>query len=192
MSSNATDLAKALSSGQVSNTDRSPNWRTYRQQAVSLKVKSCSVIIHTPTTLYTSQSELCTIFPSWWTRYWLFQPSVLGTKLNLPCRKNWGEQRNMSNLKRATYAFGRCYSRWVELPSFLLPRLYRRSMHQLHLPTGWVYQYPLYKKAQKSLTKTYEGSSESNASCFITLTHDVRGRCWRSDSRSWIFPPISR
>ena len=35
-----------------------------------------------------------------------------------------------------------------------------------------------------------EGSSESSASYFIMLAHDVRGRCWWYGSRGWTFPPI--
>ena len=36
----------------------------------------------------------------------------------------------------------------------------------------------------------YEGCSESNACCFITLAYDVRGGCWWYGSRGWTFPPI--
>jgi len=35
----------------------------------------------------------------------------------------------------------------------------------------------------------YMGCSESNASCFIPLAYNTRGRCWYG-SRSWSFPPI--
>jgi hypothetical protein len=34
------------------------------------------------------------------------------------------------------------------------------------------------------------GRPESNASYFIMLSHDVRGRCWWYGSRGWTFPPI--
>ena len=32
---------------------------------------------------------------------------------------------------------------------------------------------------------------ESNASCFIMLTHGIKGGCWCYGSRGWTFPPIS-
>ena len=35
-----------------------------------------------------------------------------------------------------------------------------------------------------------EGCSKSNASYFITLAHNIRGRCWWYDSRGWTFPSI--
>jgi len=38
----------------------------------------------------------------------------------------------------------------------------------------------------------YEGHSEINASYFIMLAHDIRGRCWWYGSRGWTFPPIFR
>ena len=33
----------------------------------------------------------------------------------------------------------------------------------------------------------YEGSSKNNASYFIMLAHDIRGRCWCYGSRGWNF-----
>jgi hypothetical protein len=36
----------------------------------------------------------------------------------------------------------------------------------------------------------YEGRSESNASYFTMLTHDIKGRCLWYDSRGWTFAPI--
>lgn len=38
----------------------------------------------------------------------------------------------------------------------------------------------------------YEGCSESNASCFLTLTHGVRGRCWWFGGRGRTFTPAPR
>jgi len=38
----------------------------------------------------------------------------------------------------------------------------------------------------------YEGCSESNASYFILLAHNIRGRCWGYGSRCWTLPTISR
>ena len=35
----------------------------------------------------------------------------------------------------------------------------------------------------------YEGNSESNASCFIMLAHNIRGWCQWDGSRGWTFPP---
>ena len=35
----------------------------------------------------------------------------------------------------------------------------------------------------------YEGCSKSNASYFMMLTYDIRGRWWYG-SRGWIFPPV--
>ena len=40
------------------------------------------------------------------------------------------------------------------------------------------------------LVPIYEGCSESNASHFIMLAHNVRGGCWWPGSRGWSFPPI--
>ena len=40
------------------------------------------------------------------------------------------------------------------------------------------------------ITWKYEDHSESNASYFIILAHDVRGGCWWYGSRGWTFPPI--
>ena len=37
----------------------------------------------------------------------------------------------------------------------------------------------------------YKGRSESNASCFMTSTHHIRGRWWWYGSRGGTFPPIS-
>ena len=37
----------------------------------------------------------------------------------------------------------------------------------------------------------YKGCSESNASYFMMLAHNVRGGCWWYGSRGWNFPPIS-
>ena len=37
---------------------------------------------------------------------------------------------------------------------------------------------------------TNNGCSESNASYFILLAHNVRGRCWWGGNRGWTFPPI--
>ena len=37
----------------------------------------------------------------------------------------------------------------------------------------------------------YDGCSESNASYFIMLVHNVSSGCWWYDSREWTFPPIS-
>ena len=34
----------------------------------------------------------------------------------------------------------------------------------------------------------YDGCFKSNASCFIVLAHNIRGRCWWYGSRSWTFP----
>jgi len=36
----------------------------------------------------------------------------------------------------------------------------------------------------------YKGCSESNALCFIMLTHNVRGRCWWNGRRGWTLPAI--
>lgn len=36
-----------------------------------------------------------------------------------------------------------------------------------------------------------EGCSESNASYFMMLAHDIRCRCWWGGNRGWTFPPIS-
>jgi len=38
---------------------------------------------------------------------------------------------------------------------------------------------------------TLKGCSRSNASYFVTLAHDIRGRCWWDGSRGWAFPSIS-
>lgn len=55
------------------------------------------------------------------------QPSVLGTKPTLPCRKKQGEQRDISNLRRSTSAFGEfcIHPEWHELSSSLLQNLYK-------------------------------------------------------------------
>ena len=45
--------------------------------------------------------------------------------------------------------------------------------------------------AATNFSINYEGCSESNASCFLMLAHDFRGRCWWYGSRGWTFPPIS-
>ena len=37
----------------------------------------------------------------------------------------------------------------------------------------------------------YEGCSKSNASYFIVLAHNIRGRCWWYGSRGRTFPPVS-
>ena len=37
---------------------------------------------------------------------------------------------------------------------------------------------------------TYEGCSKNNASHFIMLAHDARGRCWWYGCRGWTFPPV--
>lgn len=37
----------------------------------------------------------------------------------------------------------------------------------------------------------YEDYTESNASYFLMLSHDIRGRCWCDGSRGWTFPPPS-
>ena len=37
----------------------------------------------------------------------------------------------------------------------------------------------------------YSGCSESNVSCFIMLTHNVRGGCWWYGSGCWTFPTTS-
>jgi len=39
--------------------------------------------------------------------------------------------------------------------------------------------------------KLYKGCSESNASHFIMLAQDIRGRYWRYGSEGWTFLPIS-
>jgi len=40
------------------------------------------------------------------------------------------------------------------------------------------------------MTSKYMGYSKSNASYFIMLAHDTRGRWWWYGSRGWVFPPI--
>ena len=54
------------------------------------------------------------------------------------------------------------------------------------LPFGWKHLYLWRNRGMK-----YKGCSESNASYFIKLTHDIGGGCWWYGSRGWTFPPAS-
>ena len=42
----------------------------------------------------------------------------------------------------------------------------------------------------KEIMLYHESCSESSASYFIMLAHDVRGGCWWYGSRGWTFPPV--
>jgi len=44
-----------------------------------------------------------------------------------------------------------------------------------------------FRSAQRCL---FERCSESNASYFVMLVHNIRGRCWWSSSRGWTSQPI--
>lgn len=44
---------------------------------------------------------------------------------------------------------------------------------------------------QKKDSAKDKGSSESNASDFMTLAHNIRGECWRDGSRGGTFLPLS-
>jgi len=50
----------------------------------------------------------------------------------------------------------------------------------------------LREKKKKNLFNlvSYEGCSKSNASYFITMAHNIRGRCWWYGTRGWIFPSV--
>ena len=54
----------------------------------------------------------------------------------------------------------------------------------LHIQLGKALKYIYY------MLHSYESYSRSNASYFIMLVQDIRGRWWWNDIKDWTFPPV--